>query len=76
MLLIITARTEASRYAEGHIADAGCTRFFCGDIIPAAVTECGISDPRNPYVGKGVATCVECVSEFNNGRREGFREKS
>lgn len=73
MLLVITARLEGQRYADNHIADSGCTRMFCGESIPAPVLECGLDDPRNPYVGRGTVTCVECVSEFNNGRREGYR---
>lgn len=73
MLLVVTARTS-NTYAQGHIADSGCTRFFCGETIPQAVMECGLNDARNPYVGKGVATCQECLSELNNGRRSGFRE--
>jgi len=74
MLLVITARTEKERYAHNHITDSNCTRMFCGDPIPAAVLECGLEDPRNPYVGKGAVTCKECFSEYSNGRRGGFRE--
>jgi hypothetical protein len=75
MLLVITSRSEGSRYAENHIADSDCTRMFCGEIIPPPVIECGLSDPRNPYVGKGVVTCKNCLSEHKNGRRSGFREQ-
>lgn len=74
MLYVITARLEGVKYAENHIAGQGSTRFFCGPHIPAPVLECGLDDPRNPYVGKGAVTCLECLSEYNNGRRDGFRE--
>lgn len=74
MLRVITIRTEVAKHAEGHIAADGFTQVFCGVHIPAAVIECGITDPKNPYVGKANATCPECISEFNNGRREGYRE--
>lgn len=76
MLLVITARTDKSRYAENHIADENCTHMFCGDAIPQAVMECGLKDPRNPYVGKGAVTCMGCISEWSNGRRTGFRDVS
>lgn len=75
MLLVVTIRREGERYALGHICDSGCMQVFCGVHIPAPVIECGMDDPSNPYVGKVPASCGECVSEFNNGRREGFREK-
>lgn len=72
MLLVVTARTEGQRYAHNHIADSGCVRMFCGEPIPSAVLECGLTSEKNPYVGKGRVTCPDCISEFNNGRREGF----
>lgn len=74
MLIVVTARAEGERYAHNHIADNMCVQMFCGDRIPAPVLECGLNDPRNPYVGKGAVTCQECLSEYVNGRRNGFRE--
>lgn len=74
MLFVVTIRSEANKFAHGHIAAEGFTQVFCGVHIPVAVIECGLSDPKNPYVGKANATCPECISEFNNGRREGYRE--
>lgn len=76
MLLIVTFRTEGTKYADGHIADSNCTQVFCGVHIASAVLECGLNDIRNPYVGKSPATCAECISEYNNGRRSGFRENN
>lgn len=73
MLLVITARKEGEKFAQNHIADSGCIQVFCGDYIPAPVIDCGLDDPRNPYVGKGAVTCQGCLSEWNNGRREGFK---
>lgn len=74
MLLVVTARIEGERYANNHVADAQCTKMFCGIAIPTPVLECGLTDPRNPYVGKGAVTCLECLSELANGRLSGFRE--
>jgi hypothetical protein len=73
MLLVITIRPDGQRYADGHIGAEGFDRVFCGTPIPTAVIECGLSAPNNPYVGKAPATCPGCISEFNNGRREGWR---
>lgn len=73
MLLVVTARKEGEKFAHNHIADSGCVQMFCGDYIPSPVLDCGLDDPRNPYVGKGTVTCSSCLSEFNNGRREGFK---
>lgn len=75
MILIVTVRKEGERFAFGHISDSGSTRVFCGIAIPSAVLQCGLLDPSNPYVGKVTASCLDCISEYNNGRREGFREK-
>jgi hypothetical protein len=76
MLLIITFRSEGVRHADGHIGDEDSDRVFCGKTIPGPVIECGLKDPKNPYVGKSTATCIGCISEFNNGRRVGFREET
>jgi hypothetical protein len=75
MLLVVTIRSEGDRYAYGHISDSECTQVFCGVRIPESVLQCGLADPGNPYVGKVTASCQECLSEFANGRRGGFREK-
>jgi hypothetical protein len=75
MLLVITVRPEGKKYADGHIVAEGFDRAFCGQGIPSAVIEVGLSNPANPYVGKAPATCAACISEYNNGRRDGFREK-
>ena len=74
MLYVITARSESSRYAQNHIAHHESTRMFCGEIIPTAVLETGLDNPKNPYVGKGRVTCSECLSEHSNGRRQGYKE--
>ena len=74
MLLVIVFRSEGQKFADGHISDEDSDRVFCGKFIPAPVLECGLKDPKNPYVGKGKATCLTCVGEFNNGRRSGFAE--
>lgn len=76
MLLVVTIRPEGKRHADGHIAAEGFDKVFCGMFIPPPVIECGLNNPANPYVGKAPATCAACVSEFNNGRREGFREET
>lgn len=75
MLLVVTIRPEGKRFADGHICAEGFSRVFCGMGIPQAVLECGLTNVANPYVGKAPATCYECISEFNNGRRDGFREE-
>jgi len=75
MLLVVTIRTDKSRYADGHIVAWNSDKAFCGVGVPSAVLECGLTNPGNPYVGKAPATCSACISEFNNGRREGFREE-
>lgn len=75
VLLVVTIRSEGQRYALGHISDSGSTRVFCGVHVPASVLECGLENPGNPYVGKVPVSCAECISEYNNGRRDGFREK-
>lgn len=75
-LLVVTARVEGEKFAHNHIADSGCVNMFCGIGIPAPVLETGLNDPRNPYVGKGAVTCPHCLSEYNNGRRSGFRENT
>jgi hypothetical protein len=74
MLLVVTARIEGEKYAQNHIADSDCVKMFCGIRIPSPVLECGLNDPRNPYVGKGVVTCGDCLSEYANGRRTGFAD--
>ena len=73
MLFVVTIRSEGERFAHNHIAHAESVMTFCGIPIPQAVTECGLDNPRNPYVGRGVVTCDGCISEFSNGRREGYR---
>lgn len=75
MLLVVTIRSEGVKFAYGHIADSGCRQVFCGVHIPAPVIDCGLTDVSNPYVGKVPASCPDCISEYNNGRRDGFREK-
>lgn len=75
MLYVVTIRNESKRYADGHISAEGFDRVFCGEFIPAPVLEVGLTNPGNPYVGKARATCAACLSEYNNGRREGFREE-
>lgn len=75
MLYVVTIRSEGQKYAQGHISEGSSTRVFCGIHIPGPVLECGLSDPANPYVGKARATCQECISEWQNGRRQGFREE-
>lgn len=75
MLHVITIRSEGSKYAHGHIAEVDSTRVFCGIAIPAPVLECGLRDPKNPYVDKAKATCQECISEWKNGRTSGYRER-
>jgi hypothetical protein len=72
MLLVVTIRKEGERFAHGHISDSNSARVFCGLWIPSPVLEVGLDNPKNPYVGKAKATCKYCVSEYNNGRREGF----
>lgn len=76
MLLIIAFRSEGEKFAYGHICHDESTRVFCGKHIPGPVLDCGIKDPGNPYVGKVTASCLECISEYNNGRREGYAERS
>lgn len=73
MLVVVTVRVEGERFAHNHIAHSESVMTFCAVPIPPAVTECGLEDPRNPYVGRGKVTCQNCLSEFNNGRREGYR---
>lgn len=73
MLLVVTARKEGEKFAQNHITDSECVQMFCGDYIPSPVLDCGLTDPRNPYVGKGKVTCRDCLSEFQNGRTKGFK---
>lgn len=75
MLYVVTIRTEGEKYAHGHISEGDSTRVFCGKHIPAPVLEVGLTNPANPYVGKAKATCQECISEYLNGRKQGFREE-
>lgn len=75
MLFVVTIRSEGEKYAQGHISEGDSVQVFCGIFIPAPVLEVGLSNPANPYVGKANATCKGCISEFQNGRRQGFREK-
>lgn len=74
MLLVIVFRSEGMRHADGHIGDENSDRVFCGRFIPPPVLECGLKDPKNPYVGKSKATCLTCIGEFNNGRTSGFAD--
>lgn len=74
MLLIVTIRKEGDKFAFGHICEANSNRVFCGTHIPAPVLETGLLELKNPYVGKVPASCLDCIAEYNNGRREGFRE--
>jgi hypothetical protein len=74
VLYVVTIRSSGQKYAEGHISEENSSRVFCGISIPAPVMECGLANPANPYVGKAKATCSECVSEWANGRRSGYRE--
>lgn len=76
MLLVVTIRSEGSKYAEGHISEESSDRVFCGVPIPVPVLECGLANPGNPYVGKANATCSGCISEWSNGRRSGFRNEA
>ncbi|HWV45147.1 MAG TPA: hypothetical protein VN039_03840, partial [Nitrospira sp.] len=69
-----TIRTEQEKYAHNHIVDSDCVNAFCGQAVPAAVIECGVTDLRNPYVGKGRVTCGDCLSELKNGRRNGYSQ--
>lgn len=75
MLYAVAFRSEGTRYAEGHIVHGDSVRTFCGVGVPAPVLECGITDPKNPYVGKANVTCKACISEMANGRRDGFAER-
>lgn len=72
MLLVVTIRREGDRFAYGHISDSNTVRVFCGLWIPSPVLETGLDNPKNPYVGKVTVSCLECLSEYNNGRRDGY----
>lgn len=73
MLHVVTIRREGERTAHNHIvADDTRDRTFCGDAVPLVVLEMW-GDPRNPYQGKGNISCVSCISEFQIGRRMGWR---
>lgn len=74
MLVTVTIRVEGEKYAQGHIAEIDSTRVFCGTAIPGPVIEVGLRNPANPYVGKANATCPDCISEWKNGRKTGYRE--
>lgn len=76
MLHVVTIRREGERTAHNHIAaDETRSRAFCGDAVPAVVLDMW-GDPRNPYQGKGVVSCVECLTEFRSGRKSGYRGDS
>lgn len=72
MLKVIVIRKPGDQYAHGHIGAEGCDRVFCGMAIPSAILEMW-DDPRNPYVGKGNVSCVSCLTEWKDGRQEGYR---
>lgn len=68
-LVIVTFRTDVT-YAQNHILEDGLWRTFCGAAIPEAIREVW-TDPRNPFIRAKMATCGDCVHEWNNGRRGG-----
>lgn len=69
---VITIRSEGKKFAEGHIGTDGYDFTFCGLGIPEQI-KLMWDDPRNPYKGRGNVTCMDCLEEFNEGRRSGHR---
>lgn len=73
MLHVITIRKDGESFAFGHIAEEHSTKTFCGTPIPQPILEHGINDPRNPYVDRVNVSCQECLSEYYNGRTNGYQ---
>jgi hypothetical protein len=67
----VTFRTSEYRYALTHIVVNSTTIAFCGKHLPTAVLE----DQNRVYYNKGNVSCKECLTEFHNGRRNGYRNE-